>query len=69
MDLVEKYLDEGGPKRSIPPMEQQKAVDDLKKKGFHIVIWEKEYVAMMDKKGNPAEVYPDGKVKYPKKRK
>lgn len=51
----------------VPP-KQQKAVDDMKKKGFDIVIWEVEYVAMMDKKGNPAEVYPDGTVKYPKKR-
>lgn len=47
---------------------QKKAVEDMKKKGFKIVIWEVEYVAMMDRKGNPAEVYPDGTIKYPKKR-
>ena len=53
---------------SAPPRKQQKAIQQMKSKGFSIVIWEKEYVAMMDKKGNPAEVYPDGTVKYPKKR-
>jgi len=71
MDLVEKYLGEGfhyDQAISAPPPKQQKAIQDMKKKGFKIVIWEKEYVAMMDKKGNPAEVYPDGTVKYPKKR-
>ena len=73
MNLIDKYLGEGWNYHadqaiSTPPPKQQKAIDDLKKKGFKIVIWEKEYVAMMDKKGTPAEVYPDGKIKYPKKR-
>jgi hypothetical protein len=60
---------EGGFKKAQNlPSKQKKAVEDMVKKGFNIVIWEVEYVAMMDKKGNPAEVYPDGTVKYPKKR-
>ena len=53
---------------SFVPAKQQKAVDNLKKKGFYVAIWEVDYVAMMDKKGNPAEVYLDGTIKYPKKR-
>ena len=47
---------------------QQNAVNDMECKGFHIVIWEHDMVCMMDDKGNPAEVYINGKVLYPKKR-
>lgn len=39
----------------------------MKKKGFIIAMWDADFVGMGDKKGNPAEVYPDGTVKYPKK--
>lgn len=49
-------------------LKQHKSVEDMKKKGFTIVMWDVDFVGMVDKKGNPAEVYPDGKVKYPKKR-
>lgn len=49
-------------------LKQNKSVEDMKKKGFTIVMWDVDLVGMVDKKGNPAEVYPDGKVKYPKKR-
>lgn len=45
---------------------QQKAVNDLKKKGWYVVTWEiDEFVSMMDKKGNLAEIYKDGNIEYP----
>lgn len=48
---------------------QKKKVNDMKKQGWKIVTWESDFVGMVDKKRNPAEVYPDGSVKYPKKKK
>jgi hypothetical protein len=45
----------------------KKAVEELKKKGFKIVMWDADFIGMMDKKKNPAEVYPDGTIKYPKR--
>jgi hypothetical protein len=48
---------------------QNDKVKDMEADGYHIVIWEKEFVAMMNDNGDPAEVYPDGTVKYPKRRK
>ena len=45
---------------------QQKSVNDLKKKGWYVVTWEiDEFVSMMDKKGNLAEIYKNGNIEYP----
>ncbi len=61
-EKIDKYLNE---QKNV---KQEKKVKELESKGYRIVIREVEFVAMMDKKGSPAEVYPDGTVKYPKKR-
>lgn len=53
--------------KNLSTEEQMKKVIEMEKKGYKIVIWEPNFVAMMDKKNNPAEVYKNGKVKYPKK--
>lgn len=68
MNLINKYLGEGKKYIGIPDNpKQEKTVDDMKKKGWKIVMWDADFVGMVDKKGNPAEVYPDGKIKYPKR--
>jgi hypothetical protein len=59
MNLIEKYLGED---------KQEKVVNDMKKKGWKIVMWDSDFVGMVNiKTGDPAEVYPNGNVKYPKR--
>jgi len=43
---------------------QEKSVSHLKKYGWHVVIWEVEFVAMAKGQFGRAEVYPDGTIKY-----
>ena len=46
---------------------QEKEIDKLKTKGFHIVTWEYDKCCMINKTGSPAEVYDRGIVVYPPK--
>jgi hypothetical protein len=52
-----------------PPLAQKKSVKELEKMGFKIVMWDADFVGMMDKRKTPVEVYPDGTIKYIKLKK
>lgn len=60
---IDEYLN-----RELHHPKQKKKVSEMQKKGWKIVMWDSDFVGMVDKNKNPAEVYPDGTVKYPKKR-
>jgi hypothetical protein len=72
-ELIEKYLGEGTAGSLYPEIKknpkQAKKVDQMLKKGWTIVMWDFDFVGMTTQDGKKfAEVYPDGKVKYPPKR-
>ncbi len=47
---------------------QLRQIEEMKKLGYHVIIWDHDRVCMMDCNNNPAEVHNNGNVIYPDKR-
>jgi hypothetical protein len=47
---------------------QDNAVERMKARGWTIVMWDADFVGMVNENGAPAEVYPNGTIKYPERR-